>query len=139
MHITLLFEGIQTSYLVQMFLEVLVISLVFLVAMDTMLPGQQKHVLAALLFEGVGNLSLIHTRFEATAIPGIICLLWTLFYEQVPITLLFEGTETSFFVHTFFETTAVCRIVCCFGHLVTIATKACTCDIAFGMYRNTPN
>ena len=55
------------------------------------------------------------------------------------MTLLFKGTGNSFFVHTFSEATALCRIVCCYGHLVTIATKAYAYNIAFGMYRNTPN
>ena len=68
----LLFEGIQTSYLVQLFLEVLVISGIF-VAMDIMLPWQQKHVFVTLLFEGIGTLSLVHIHFEARAIRFIIC------------------------------------------------------------------
>ena len=70
--ITLLFEGIQTSYLVQMFLEALVISGIF-VAMGIMLPWQQTHVLVTILFEGIGTLSLVHIHFEARAIPFIIC------------------------------------------------------------------
>ena len=47
--------------------------MVFFVAMNTMLPWQQKHVLVTILFEGIETLSLVHIHFEAPAIPGIIC------------------------------------------------------------------
>ena len=73
MLITLLSEGIQISYLVQMFLEVFVISFIFCCYGYNVTMETEAMYLYHLLFEGIGTLSLVHIHFEATAVPGIIC------------------------------------------------------------------
>ena len=50
--ITSAFEGIQTSYLVHVCLLAMAI-MVLLVAMETLLPWQWRHVFITLLFEGL--------------------------------------------------------------------------------------
>ena len=45
----------------------------YVVAMDTLLPCQQKQVLITLLFEGIRTSFLVHTFLKATAISGIPC------------------------------------------------------------------
>ena len=70
--ITLLFEGIKTSYLLHRFLEATAISSIscfygYLVTMTT------KQVLITLLFEGIRISYLVHTFLEATTVSGITC------------------------------------------------------------------
>ena len=138
MLITLLFEGTQTLYLVQMFLEVLVISGISCCYGHNVTMVTEACTCNIAVWRYRNFIFGIHT-FWGNSNSWYNLLLWTLSYQQVLITLLFEGTRTSFFVHTFFEETAICRIVCCYGHLVPIATKACAYNIAFEMYPNTPN
>ena len=48
------------------------------------------------------------------------------------ITLQFEPIE-AYLVHFLLEATAVHGITCCYGHHVTMATEACSYNIAVGM------
>ena len=72
--ITLLFEGIRTSYLLDTFLEATAISGIscccgYLVTMTTRAGAYN------IVFEGIRTSYLVHTFLEATAISGIDCYL----------------------------------------------------------------
>ena len=68
--ITLLFEGIGTSYLLHTFLEATAISGI---SCCHIYHGSKNQVLITLLFEGIRTSNLVHTFLEATAISGIPC------------------------------------------------------------------
>ena len=130
--ITLLFEGIRTSYYCTHSLRQQQ-SLVKVVAMDTLLPWQQKQVLTTLLFEGIKTSFLCtHSLRQQQSLVKVVAMDTLLSWQQkqVVIALLFEDIQTSYLVQMFLKVLVISGISCCYGHNVTMPTEACTCNNA---------
>ena len=103
----------------------------YVVAMDTLLPCQQKQVLITLLFEDIRTSFLVHTFLKATAISGIPCCygyLVILATEAGGYNIAVEDIQTSYLLQMFLEVLVIYGISCGYGHNVTMATEACTCN-----------
>ena len=127
--ITLLFEGIRTSY----FVQVTAISGItccygYLVTMTTKTGAYN---IAVGKYQGF--IFGVHIPCGSSNLWYNL-LPWQ--QKQVLITLLFEGIRTLYLVHAFLEATAVSGIACCYGYLVTMATKSGAYNIGVGRYKD---
>ena len=113
--------------------------MVSLVAIDTLLLWQQRHVLITSQFEVVGISYLVPRSNWVIAIYGVICCyghLVTMATESCSDNFTFWSCRTSYLVQRSIEATATCGMICCYGHLVTMATEACTYSFTIWSCRN---
>ena len=133
--ITLLLEGIRTSYLVHSFLEATAIFGIaccygYLVTMATEVGAYNIAFLRYKNFIFRAHIPWGNSNLRYNL------LLWIPCYHGKKAGAYFECIRISYLVHTFLEATAISGITCCYGYLVTMATEAGAYNIAFWRYKN---